>query len=88
MTTANYLNSLSSFLVIGPPHGIRLMATDAKHQARWMAMILYSIKVWMFRKQFLTAREEKSLRNTSMFASLAYTEACISCPNSAFASLS
>jgi hypothetical protein len=34
------------------------------------------IKVWMFREQFLTAQEEKSLRNTSLFASVAYTEAC------------
>src|ERR1043165_3245493 len=41
MTTANYLNSLSSFLVIISP---RLMAPDAMQQARRMAKILYSIK--------------------------------------------
>ena len=58
------------------------MAPDAMHQARWRAKILYSIKVWMFREQFrLTVREEKSLRDISLFTSLAYTEAWISCPN-------
>ena len=57
-------------------------APDAMHQARWRAKILYSIKVWMFREQLrLTVLEEKSLRDISLFTSLAYTEAMISCPN-------
>lgn len=65
-----------------PTRGIRLMAPGAMHQARWMAKILYSIKIWMFREQFrLTAREEKSLRDISLFATLLYTAAWISCPN-------
>ena len=58
------------------------MAPGAMHQARWTTKVLYSIKIWMISEQFpLTAREEKCLRDTSLFASLVYTEAWISCPN-------
>lgn len=57
-----------------------MMAPGAIHQARWMAKALYAMKVWMFRDQFrLTAREEKSLRDVSLFAALVYTKAWTSC---------
>lgn len=46
------------FLGDVPPRGVRLVAPGAMHRARWMAKLLYSLKVWMFKKQFkLTARE-------------------------------
>jgi hypothetical protein len=59
-----------------------MMAPGAMHQARWMAKILYAIKVWMFRDQFrLTNREEKSIRDISLFGSLLYIKAWISSPD-------
>jgi len=59
-----------------------MMAPGAIHQARWMAKALYTIKVWMFKDQFkLTACEEKAHRDVSLFATLVYTKAWTSCPN-------
>ena len=69
------------FLGETPPRGIRFMAPGAFHRARWMAKVLYSIKIWLFRGQFhLTQREEKGLRDMCLFASLAYAKAWITCP--------
>ncbi|KAG0696133.1 hypothetical protein GWK47_026650 [Chionoecetes opilio] len=44
------------------------------HQARWMAKILYSLKIRMFRDQVhdLTKWEEKCTRNVALFAVTVY----------------
>lgn len=67
-----------------PPRGARIMAPGAMHRARWMAKLLYCMKIWMFKKQFrLTTREEAALRNMSLFCSLLYTKQWTLCPNAA-----
>ena len=38
------------------------------HRARWMAKAIYSLKIWMFQRQFrLTAREERGLKTICIF---------------------
>ena len=74
------------FLGDTPPRGIKFMAPGAMHRARWMAKLLYSVKIWMFKQQFkLTAREETSLREMSLFGCLLYTKAWTLCTRSAAA---
>ena len=54
------------FLGDSPPIGISVMFPGAIHQAWSMATILYSIKVWMYRKKFkLTAKEQNALKDIS-----------------------
>jgi len=68
------------FLGDVPPRGVRLVAPGAMHRARWMAKLLYSLKVWMFKKQFkLTAREETALREMNLFGCLLCTKAWTVC---------
>lgn len=74
------------FLGDTPPRGVRFMAPGAMHRARWMAKLLYCMKVWMFKKQFkLTAREETALRDMSLFGCLLYTKAWTVCSSPATA---
>jgi hypothetical protein len=69
------------FLGITPPRGIRFVAPGAMHQARWMSKIIYTFKIWMFRKQFsLTAREEKGLRELCIFFARVYVKAWYTAP--------
>lgn len=69
------------FLGITPPRGIRFMAPGAMHQARWMSKIIYTFKIWLFRKQFsLTAREEKGLRELCIFFARIYVKAWYTAP--------
>ena len=52
-----------------PPRGIHFLAPGPMHHARWMSKVIYSLKIWLFRKQFqLTGREEKGLRSMCIFA--------------------
>ena len=45
------------------------------HQVRWMAKVIYTFKVWMFRTQFkLTAREHRGLRELCIFFFGIYVE--------------
>jgi len=74
------------FLGETPPRGVRLMAPGAMHRARWMAKLLYCVKIWMFKQQFrLTAAEATRLREISLFGCLLYTKAWTLCPNAAAA---
>ena len=57
------------------------MAPGAMHQARWMAKVIYSLKIWMFRSQFkLTKKEEKGLREVCLFSVVLYLKAWFSAP--------
>jgi len=74
------------FLGDTPPRGVRIMAPGAMHRARWMAKLLYCVKIWMFKQQFrLTAREETGLREMSLFCCLLYTKAWTVCSSPATA---
>ena len=69
------------FLGASPSQKFRFKAPGANHHARWMAKIIYSFKIWMFRKQFtLTAREQKGLRDLCVFFSRIYVKAWVTAP--------
>jgi len=69
------------FLGASPSQKIQFKAPGANHHARWMAKIIYSFKIWMFRKQFkLTAREQTGLRDLCLFFSRIYVKAWITAP--------
>lgn len=71
-------------LVLGIPIGeqsYRFRAPGAYHLARWMAKVIYSFKIYLFRDQFkLTPKEAKNLTEFCLFASHIYVTAWISCP--------
>ena len=69
------------FLGGTPPRGIHIMAPEAMHQARWMAKVICSLKIWMFRSQFkLTKKEEKGLREVCLFSVVLYLKTWFSAP--------
>ena len=42
-------------------------------RARWMSKAIYSLKIWMFKKQFkLTQQEEKLIREPFLFVVVVY----------------
>ena len=56
------------FLGGGPVKGISFKSPAGIHRARWMAKAIYSLKVWMFRSQFiLTKTEEVGVQNICLF---------------------
>lgn len=64
-----------------PSRGVRFLAPGPMHHARWMSKVIYSLKVWMFRKQFrLTTKEEQGLRSVSVFAAKIYSKAWTEAP--------
>lgn len=73
-----------SVIFIGdvPSRGVSFKAPGAIHHARWMAKVLYVLKIWLFRKQFrLTAKEETSVRDVAIFAVRVYLKAWITAPS-------
>jgi hypothetical protein len=56
----------------------------AYHRARWMAKILYSIKIYLFRRQFLLQKgPEMKLKKLCIFLCLVYVKGWMSCSNAA-----
>jgi len=52
----------------------------AIHRARWMAKIIYSLKIFLFRSQFkLTAREHLGLQRFTVFVMKVYLKAWFTC---------
>ena len=41
-----------------PPRGFKFIRPGAIHRARWMARVIYAIKIFLFRKQFPLSRSE------------------------------
>lgn len=69
------------FLGGRPVRGVRFIAPGAYHRARWMAKIIYSLKIWMFRCQFhLTCNEARGLRDVNIFTAIVYTRAWFTAP--------
>lgn len=53
----------------------------AYHMARWMAKVIYCMKIFLFRNEFkLTATEQKNLSEFCIFAAHIYVPAWIACP--------
>ncbi|ESN94280.1 hypothetical protein HELRODRAFT_164091 [Helobdella robusta] len=50
-----------SLILLGetPPRGVRVLQPGALHRARWMARLIYALKLYMYRHQFLLTRVEK-----------------------------
>ena len=70
-----------------PARGIHFQAPGAMHRARWMAKVIYSIKMWLFRRQFIMTHEElRGIRDVAFavkvlkFAVKVYLEAWITAP--------
>jgi len=71
-----------------PPRGARFRVPGAFHHARWMAKLLYVLKLNLFRSQFkLTARESSACLEFGLFVALVYAKAWITCTNSCDAPL-
>jgi hypothetical protein len=71
-----------------PPHGVKFRAPGAFHHARWMSKLLYVFKIHLFRNQFTLSMEEaNNCMEFSLFVSLIYTKAWITCPNTCDASI-
>ena len=76
------------FLGGTPSRGVHFRAPGPMHQARWMAKMIYALKMWMFRGQLnLTKREERGLRRISVFAARIYVKFWIEAPLAAKAPL-
>ena len=77
-----YLELVIIFLGETPSRGIHFQAPGALHRARWMARILYSFKMWMFRSQFkLKPVEERGIFQFLLFVCEIYTKAWFEAPN-------
>lgn len=71
------------FLGGTPSRGVHFQAPGALHRARWMARIIYSFKMWMFKSQFkLKAAEEDGLLKFILFISEVYIQAWFEAPSS------
>src|SRR5258705_1876170 len=71
-----------------PARGIHFQAPRAMHRARWLAKVIYAIKIWLFRGQFrMTLSEERGIRELAVFAVLIYLKAWISAPRAVEAPL-
>lgn len=76
-----FLELATIFLGGVPSRGVRFNSPGAMHHARWMSKVLYSLKIFMFRKQFtLNAREANGLKDFSIFAVSIYLKAWITAP--------
>ena len=65
-------------LFIGAKITERFNAPGAMHRGRWMAKAIYTVKIYMFRRQFkLTRSEEKGLRDLTLFNILVYIRAWV-----------
>ncbi|XP_047123055.1 uncharacterized protein LOC124806322 [Hydra vulgaris] len=63
----------------GKPYHFR--QPGAYHMARWMAKVIYCMKIFLFRNEFkLTSTEVKNLSEFCIFAAHIYVPAWIACP--------
>jgi len=54
----------------------------ALHRARWMAKVIYAIKMWIFRKQFkMSKKEEQGIRELATFSVVIHLKAWMASPN-------
>lgn len=69
------------FLGHVPPRGIRFYKPGAYHHARWMAKVIYSLKIYIFRKCFkLAKKEEKGIFDVCIFTVFLYLKEWYECP--------
>ena len=76
-----FLELIIVFLGGTPPGGTKFRKPGAFHLARWMAKSIYSLKIYLFRREFkLTAQEEKSLLELNTFLVKCYASSWFSSP--------
>lgn len=71
-----------ALLFLGAPddHPRNILAPGAFHRARWMAKLIYSLKIYLFRSQFhLAPRELAGLRDFNIFVVQIYLKAWYRC---------
>lgn len=74
------------FLGGTPSRGIRFMQPGALHRARWMARVIYAIKLCLFRSQFhMTKQEEASINRFACFGVSLYIRSWFEAPRAAAA---
>jgi hypothetical protein len=80
---------LSILFLGGDIPGYFFKQPGAMHHARWMSKVIYSLKMWMFRKQLdhLTTQDKDCLQELSVFAVRFYIKAWITAPIPATAPL-
>ena len=82
------LLNLALVFLGAPPKGIRIIALSAMHRARWMAKLIYCLKIYLFRSQFiLTGREFSGLMEFIVFVIQIYLKAWCTCQSPALATL-
>ncbi|KAK0069028.1 hypothetical protein Bpfe_001210 [Biomphalaria pfeifferi] len=78
------LIELTMIILGDPPKTIHWRAPGPVHHARWMAKLIYAIKIYLFRHQkeifSLTAKEESQLKRFVQFGALLYTKSWIQAP--------
>lgn len=80
------LNLVIVFLDGVPPKEISFRAPAGLHRARWMAKVIYALKIWMFRNQFkLTKKEEKGLLEICIFTVRLFITAWYQAPGATLA---
>ena len=69
------------YLGRAPSRGIRFQAPGAMHHARWLAKVLYAVKMWLFRSQFrMTKSEQKAISEIAAFGVTVYLKAWMTAP--------
>ncbi|KAK0068375.1 hypothetical protein Bpfe_002310 [Biomphalaria pfeifferi] len=78
------LIELTMIILGDPPKTIHWRAPGPVHHARWIAKLIYAIKIYLFRHQkeifSLTAKEESQLKRFVQFGALLYTKSWIQAP--------
>lgn len=78
------LVELTLIVLNQPPATIHWRAPGPIHHARWMAKLIYAIKIFLFRSQRkvfnLTKKEESQLQRFVLFGALIYTKIWIESP--------
>lgn len=67
--------------ILGAKKDVKFRRPGAMHRARWMAKVIYTLKISMFRKQFkLTKSEERGVQDLTLFIVLIYAKAWLTTP--------
>ena len=78
------LIELTLVILNNPPARIHWRAPGPVHHARWMAKLLYALKIYLFREQRdtfkLTKGEEKGIERFVKFGALVYSKAWVLAP--------
>lgn len=76
-----FLQLVLIFLDAPNARNISLRLPGPTHHARWMAKAIYSLKMYLFRKQFLTKSEVITLRGICIFIVRLYVKFWFGCSN-------